>query len=199
MFLKSVFDLKTKPTDLPEVLLLGRSNVGKSSFINNFFQSKIAKVSQKPGKTIALNYFKYKDLFYLVDTPGYGFAKVDLKTQQDFTRLLGTYIGKQEYSVVLMLMDFFVGPTTKDLEMYTYLTKQGITPVICFTKLDKEKKSKIFSKKNQYRTQFPNTALFFVNNGVAFSSVALIDYLTNLFKEKNAWKKLLSWPTHPLT
>ena len=184
MFLKSVFDLKTKPTDLPEVLLLGRSNVGKSSFINNFFQSKIAKVSQKPGKTIALNYFKYKDLFYLVDTPGYGFAKVDFKTQQDFTRLLGTYIGRREYSVVLMLMDFFVGPTTKDLEMHAYLTKQGITPLICFTKLDKEKKSKVFSKKNQYRTQFLNSVLFFVNNEVAFSSVEIIDYLTNLFKEK---------------
>lgn len=186
MFVKSVFDLKTKPTDLPEVLLLGRSNVGKSSFINNFFQSKIAKVSQKPGKTIALNYFKYKDLFYLVDTPGYGFAKVDFKTQQDFTRLLGTYIGKQEYSVVLMLMDFFVGPTAKDLEMHAYLIKQGITPLICFTKLDKEKKSKVFSKKNQYHAQFPGSALFFVNNEVAFSSVEIIDYLTNLFKEQNA-------------
>ena len=186
MFLKSVFDLKTKPTDLPEVLLLGRSNVGKSSFINNFFQSKIAKVSQKPGKTISLNYFKYKDLFYLVDTPGYGFAKVDFKTQENFTRLLGTYIGMQDYSLVLMLIDFYVGPTQKDLEMYEYLIRQGICPLICFTKVDKEKKSKVFSKKNQFQKQFPNSKLFFVNNEVAFSSQVLIEHLTNYFKEKTA-------------
>ena len=186
MFVKSVFDLKTKPTDLPEVLLIGRSNVGKSSFINNFFQSKIAKVSQKPGKTISLNYFKYKDLFYLVDTPGYGFAKVDQKTQTDFTRLLGTYIGKREYSAVLMLMDFFVGPTHQDLEMHEYLQKQGIIPIICFTKVDKEKKSKVFSKKNKYQTQFPESSLFFVNNEVAFSCAEVIEHLTNLFKEKIA-------------
>ncbi len=93
-FIKSVYNIKDLPKEgIPELVLCGRSNVGKSSFINSLSkQNNIAKTSSTPGKTRSLNYYLVEDKFYLVDLPGYGYAKVSEKAKQEWQKLIADYL-----------------------------------------------------------------------------------------------------------
>lgn len=129
---------------LPEFLLVGRSNVGKSSFINTIVNRKnIARISARPGKTQTLNFYLVNKSFYLVDVPGYGYAAVDKKTQQKFGMMIEEYLEKrQELRRVFMLIDFRHKPTEDDLLMYNFLKYYNVPVTVIATKEDKVGSSK---------------------------------------------------------
>lgn len=125
----------------PEFLLVGRSNVGKSSFINTLINKKnYAHTSSTPGKTQTLNFYFINESFYLVDVPGYGYAKVDKPTQKKFGLMIEDYL-KTRYTLkrVFLLIDFRIRPTEDDILMYNYLKYYKIPVTVVATKYDKVK------------------------------------------------------------
>lgn len=140
MFIKSVFDIKQRPTDLPTILLVGRSNVGKSSFINAIFERKqLAKVSKTPGKTLGLNYYLYEKYVYLTDAPGYGYAKRNFKTRDMIEQLIVDFLNNKCADLIVQLIDFKVGFTQDDLNILQFLIQTNQKVLIVFTKEDKVK------------------------------------------------------------
>ena len=128
------------PTDnLAEFLLVGRSNVGKSSFINTIISRKnFAHTSSTPGKTQTLNFYLINDTFYLVDVPGYGYASVDKQTQKKFGMMIEEYLKtRKELRRVFMLVDFRHKPMEDDILMYNFLKYYNIPVTIVATKYDK--------------------------------------------------------------
>ena len=134
-----------------EFLLVGRSNVGKSSFINTLLNRKnLAHTSSRPGKTQTLNFYCVNNEFYLIDVPGYGYANVDKKTQQKFGMMIEEYLEKRtQLRRVFMLVDFRIKPTEDDLLMYNFLKYYNLPVTIIATKADKiggRKKEKCLRK-----------------------------------------------------
>lgn len=128
----------------PEFLLVGRSNVGKSSFINTVVNRKnIARVSATPGKTQTLNFYHVNNSFYLVDVPGYGYALTSKEQQKKFGLMIEEYLEKrEELKRVFMLVDFRHKPTEDDLLMYNFLKYYHVPVTIVATKVDKVGSSK---------------------------------------------------------
>lgn len=126
-----------------EFLLVGRSNVGKSSFINALINRKnFARTSAKPGKTQTLNFYLINDFFYLVDAPGYGFAKVSKQLKNKFGLIMEDYLeSRNNLKMVFMLIDFRHKPTEDDILMYNYLKHYNIPVSIICTKVDKVSKN----------------------------------------------------------
>jgi len=126
-----------------EFLLVGRSNVGKSSFINTLINRKnFARTSAKPGKTQTLNFYLINDFFYLVDAPGYGFAKVSKQLKNKFGLIMEDYLeARENMKMVFMLIDFRHKPTDDDVMMYNYLKHYNIPVTIICTKVDKVSKN----------------------------------------------------------
>ena len=122
-----------------EFLLVGRSNVGKSSFINSVLGRKnLAHTSATPGKTQTLNFYKVNNRFYLIDVPGYGYASVDKKTQAKFGMMIEEYLEKRTVlKRVFMLIDFRHKPTEDDLLMYNFLKYYNLPVTVIATKSDK--------------------------------------------------------------
>lgn len=135
--------------DKPEFMLIGRSNVGKSTFINTIAGRKnIAYTSGKPGKTQTLNFYLTNDTFYLVDVPGYGYAAVNKETQAKFGKMIEEYLEKRDELIrVFMLVDFRHKPTEDDVLMYNFLKYYNIPVTIVATKVDKVGGSKIDKNK----------------------------------------------------
>lgn len=127
----------------PEILLSGRSNVGKSSFINSMLNRKaIARVSSKPGKTQTLNFFHVNNAFYFVDVPGYGYAKVPKSLRKAFGEMIEKYIqNRKTLKAVVLLVDFRHKPTEDDVLMYNFLKYFNIPMIVVATKQDKVKRS----------------------------------------------------------
>ena len=129
-----------------EYVLCGRSNVGKSSFINTICNRKnYAHTSKTPGKTRTINYYLINDKFYLVDLPGYGFAKASAKEQNDWATFINEYFKKSEsIEEIIMLVDIRHEPTKDDKSMFEWiLTTTGFEPIVIATKSDKIKKTEI--------------------------------------------------------
>ena len=122
-----------------EFLLIGRSNVGKSSFINSVLERKnIARISSVPGKTTTINFYKVNDDFYLVDVPGYGYASTSKANQKKFGMMIEEYLSqREELNQVFMLIDFRHKPTEDDLLMYNFLKFHGVKVTLVATKVDK--------------------------------------------------------------
>lgn len=132
------------PTDnKPEFLIVGRSNVGKSSFINTLVNRKnLARTSAKPGKTQTLNFYNIDDLCYIVDVPGYGYAAVSNKRQEKFGLMIEEYImNRPNLKHVFLLVDYRHKPTDNDLIMYDFLKYYNLPVTVVCTKYDKIKKS----------------------------------------------------------
>ena len=123
----------------PEFLLVGKSNVGKSSFINAILSRKnLAYTSSRPGKTQTLNFYGVYDSFYLIDVPGYGYAAVDKKTQAKFGMMIEEYLEKrEELKRVFMLIDYRHKPSEDDLLMYNFLKYYNLPVTVVATKADK--------------------------------------------------------------
>ncbi|KQU59402.1 ribosome biogenesis GTP-binding protein YihA/YsxC [Rossellomorea marisflavi] len=130
--------------DLPEFALAGRSNVGKSSFINKMIGRKsMARISSKPGKTQTLNFYKIEETLYYVDVPGYGFAKVSKKEREAWGKMIETYItSRDQLKAVLLIVDLRHPPTNDDVMMYGFLKHYEIPCIIVATKADKIPKGK---------------------------------------------------------
>lgn len=152
-----------------EFLLVGRSNVGKSSFINAIINRKnFARTSAKPGKTQTLNFYLINDFFYLVDAPGYGYAKVNKQLKEKFGLIMESYLETREnLKMVFMLIDARHKPTEDDILMYNYLKHYNIPVTIICTKADK------LSKSNQTKQVSIITKTLDINkeNIILFSSV----------------------------
>lgn len=128
------------PTDeKPEFLLVGRSNVGKSSFINTVINRKnYARTSSNPGKTQTINFYLVNEEFYLVDAPGYGFANLSKKKQKKFGLMMEDYLtNRANLKQVFMLIDFRHKPSKDDIMMYNFLKHYKIPVTIIATKVDK--------------------------------------------------------------
>ncbi len=139
-FIISAMRRSQYPTDnLPEFMLVGRSNVGKSSFINTITNNKkMARVSNTPGKTRNLNFYLLNDSFYFVDVPGYGYASVSKKDQKKFGLMIEEYLEKRPNLVrTYMLVDLRHKPTEDDILMYKYLKYYKLPVTIVATKADK--------------------------------------------------------------
>ena len=154
----------------PEFLLVGRSNVGKSSFINTILSRKnLAYTSSKPGKTQTLNFYGVNDKFYLIDVPGYGYASVDKNTQAKFGMMIEEYLEKRDQlKRVFMLVDFRHKPTEDDLLMYNFLKYYNIPVTVIATKADKISGSK---KEKNLKMLLKDLDLVIGDDLVVFSSV----------------------------
>ena len=143
-FITSAVRRSQYPTDRkPEFLLVGRSNVGKSSFINTLINRKnLARISSIPGKTQTLNFYLINEMFYLVDVPGYGFAKVNKVLKNKFGLIIEDYLKERDnLKMVFMLIDFRHKPTNDDVMMYDYLKYYQIPVTIVATNCDKVSKN----------------------------------------------------------
>ena len=139
-FIRSVVRHEDMPTDRrPEVTFVGRSNVGKSSLINMLLGRKsLALTSSKPGKTQQLNYFLINEQFYLVDVPGFGYAKAARTERSKWSRLVESYLtNRTTLRVVFQLVDSRHPPTPKDVELFSLLRGVDVPHVILLTKCDK--------------------------------------------------------------
>lgn len=126
-------------TELPEIALAGRSNVGKSSFINTLINRKnLARTSGKPGKTQTLNFYLIENALHFVDVPGYGYAKVSKTERAKWGEMIETYITtREQLKAVVSLIDLRHPPTTEDIQMYGFLKYYDIPVIIVATKSDK--------------------------------------------------------------
>ncbi len=138
-FIKSATKPKEyPPPNKPEIAVVGRSNVGKSSFINAILKRNIAKVSSKPGKTKLINFFSLNDKVYFVDLPGYGFAAVSKAERQRWKDMIEQYfMNRPNLNFVIMLVDSRYEPTKLDVVMREWLESMDIPFVVVATKVDK--------------------------------------------------------------
>lgn len=126
-------------TQLPEIALAGRSNVGKSSFINTLINRKnLARTSSKPGKTQTLNFYLIEDALHFVDVPGYGYAKVSKTERAKWGEMIETYLtSREQLRAVISLVDLRHKPTEEDIQMYQFLKYYEIPVIVVATKADK--------------------------------------------------------------
>ena len=157
-FVKSVYNLKDIPKlRLPEIILCGRSNVGKSSFINSLFNRKdLAKISSTPGKTRSINYYLIDEKFYIVDLPGYGYAKASIKEREKWGKLVSDFIST---SVNIVLACHFIDsrhkPTELDNQLNLLLKNYNLPFLVILSKIDKLKQSEIKYSKEKVMEIFP--------------------------------------------
>ena len=144
-FLISAASTKDFPKNrLPEIAFAGKSNVGKSSVINRLLQRKnFARVGDKPGKTIHVNYFTIDNKCYLVDLPGYGFAKVPQAEKERWGKLMENYFAENRIDLGVLIVDYRHPPTNNDITMARWFMDSGCTFVVVANKMDKLKKSEL--------------------------------------------------------
>jgi GTP-binding protein len=130
---------------IPEIAFAGKSNVGKSTLINALMNRKsLARTSGQPGKTQTINFYNINDVMYLVDLPGYGYAKISVKEKMKWGELIERYLHQSEQlKTIFLLIDIRHDPSKNDKEMYDWVVYQGFHPVIIATKLDKINRSQI--------------------------------------------------------
>ena len=136
---------KVPDTAYAEVAFAGKSNVGKSSLINALMNRKaLARTSAQPGKTQTINFYNIKDAMYLVDLPGYGYAKASEEVKAKWGKMIENYLHtSKQLKAVFLLIDIRHDPSANDRMMYEWMVYQGFAPIIIATKLDKIKRSQI--------------------------------------------------------
>ena len=124
---------------LPEIVLVGKSNVGKSSFINTMInRKKLARTSSEPGKTRQLNFYNMDNIFYFVDLPGYGYSKMSKQEQAKVGEFIEYYLAnRKEICLIIFLVDIRHKPTSNDFLMYDYVIRSGLPCIIIANKSDK--------------------------------------------------------------
>jgi len=159
---KAVFVKGIRGTDdilnYPQVAFVGRSNVGKSSLLNNILgQKDLVKIGKTPGKTQEINFFRVNETTYFVDVPGYGFAKMPQDERASLEKLIVWYLSLPlENRTIVLVLDALVGPTEQDIEVFDTLYKDGVKVIVVANKIDKlNQKEKHLAIKNINQT-FPN-------------------------------------------
>ena len=154
--LETVCGITSKIPDnqLPEIAFAGKSNVGKSSLINAMMNRKsLARTSSQPGKTQTINFYNINDAMYLVDLPGYGYAKVAESEKVKWGKMIENYLHtSKQLKAVFLLIDIRHTPGTNDKTMYDWIVYQGYKPIIIATKLDKLKRSQVQKALKEVRT-----------------------------------------------
>ena len=174
-------------TNLPEYAFIGRSNVGKSSLINMLTgKSKLAKTSATPGKTVLINHFVINGELYLVDLPGYGYAKRSKKDTEKFEHMITTYIlDREQMTNLFLLIDVRHEPQQIDLEFMEWLGENGVPFSIVFTKADKVSKAKLKGSVTHYLTelkkQWEELPPYFVTSSEAkLGREEILDYIDQI-------------------
>ena len=181
-FLGSFVDEKDFPKNKNEILLLGRSNVGKSTFINKLCdRKKIAHTSNKPGKTQTLNFYEIGDVS-IIDAPGYGYARTSKKKRTFFGRIIENYLFDElnNLKFVCLLIDFKVGFTKDDLMMYEFLKYHQFNFVIIATKEDKVKNSLKYKQRKIIENIIGNDEIYYYS----FENKQSIEKIREIFKTK---------------
>ena len=145
--LETVCGITSKLPDniLPEIAFAGKSNVGKSSLINGIMNRKsLARTSSQPGKTQTINFYNVNEVFYLVDLPGYGYAKANQEVKAQWGKMIERYLhSSKQLKAVFLLIDIRHDPSANDKQMYDWVLHNGFSPIIIATKLDKIKRSQV--------------------------------------------------------
>ena len=149
---------------MPEIAFAGKSNVGKSSLINALMNRKaLARTSAQPGKTQTINFYNINNTMYLVDLPGYGYAKVAKEVKEQWGKLIERYLhGSGQLRAVFLLIDIRHEPSANDKRMYEWIVYHGYDPIIIATKLDKINRSQVEKHLKMVRTGLhvkPGTAI----------------------------------------
>ena len=189
-FVESVYKLSQIPKDnLPVIILCGRSNVGKSSFINSIFNRKnLAKTSSSPGKTRSINYYKIDNKFFIVDLPGFGYAKTSLAERASWGNLLTKYIETSNNIIsAFHFIDSRHSPTDLDLRLNELLKFKKIPYLIILNKIDKLKQSDLAISQKRIVEFFPELVskenLFIYSSIKKYGKKDLIQKLTELIYE----------------
>ena len=145
---------KLPENEWPEVAFAGKSNVGKSSLINGLLNRKsLARTSAQPGKTQTINFYNVNQAMYLVDLPGYGYAKVTQEIREKWGKLIERYLhGSKQLKAVFLLIDIRHEPSSNDKLMYDWIVSQGFQPILIATKADKIKRSQLQKQLKILRT-----------------------------------------------
>ena len=190
-FVISNTDVRKCPdTKLPEYAFIGRSNVGKSSLINMLTGQKgLAMTSQKPGKTQLINHFIIDDSWYLVDLPGYGYARLGASNRESLRRIIETYIlCREQLSSLFVLIDCRHEPQKIDLEFLQWLGENGIPFSIVFTKADKLSFSRLKENTEAYKQKLLETweelpPVFITSSEKKTGREELLDYIDSINQE----------------
>lgn len=186
-FHKSVYKLEELPKrELPTIVLCGRSNVGKSSFINCLFAPlRVAKTSSTPGKTRSINYYLIENKFYIVDLPGFGYAKVSQKEREYWKKLIEEYfVLNAKIVLAIHILDSRYDPTVLDIQLNEFLRLKNIPYNFVINKVDKLKQSQFAVLKrnigNFFPEAIPGTNLFFFSAIKGIGKKEIIRLLTSL-------------------
>lgn len=187
-FIKPVYKMTEIPKkELPTVVLCGRSNVGKSSFINSIFApAKVAKTSSTPGKTRAMNYYIVENKFYIVDLPGFGYAQVSKKERDEWQLLIEKYFQlNKQIMLAVHIVDSRHEPMPPDLQLNDFLRNQEIPYWVILNKIDKLKQSEIALAKRGIVMKFPelilNENLFLYSTVKGTGKKEIVKLLSTLF------------------
>ena len=189
-FVKSAVYEKDYPEQLNnmEFAFVGRSNVGKSSLINSITgRKKLAKTSKTPGRTQLINYFKINNEFFIVDLPGYGFAKVPKEMKAEWGKTMDRYIASPRKKLVFVLLDIRRIPSQEDIEMLVYLDHHDIPFKIIFTKMDKVSNNEKFKvmKEIKKKIEFHNEDVFFHSSLSDNGKEDILNFIETLLEKKD--------------
>lgn len=188
-FVKSAVYEKDYPEELSniEFAFVGRSNVGKSSLINSITRrGKLARISKTPGRTQLINYFIINNEFFLVDLPGYGFAKVPKAMKVEWGQTMERYLASKRKKLVFVLLDIRRVPTAEDMDMLHWLDHFDIPFKIIFTKMDKVSNNEKFKCLKAIRTklEFHNEDVFFHSSLKDTGRDEILDYIEEILNEE---------------
>ena len=189
-FVISNTDVRKCPQDgKPEYAFIGRSNVGKSSLINMLTrQNKLAMTSSTPGKTLLINHFLVNDAWYLVDLPGYGYAKRSKSQQEKLTEIISGYIlGREQMTMLFLLIDSRHSAQKIDLEFIEWLGENGVPFAIVFTKADKLTRSQLHSNIEAYKATLLEQweelpPMLITSSEHSVGRTEMLDYIDNINK-----------------
>ena len=188
-YIKSCVSLKDCPsTNFPEFAFIGRSNVGKSSLINALVYQKIAHTSSTPGKTQTLNFYLINEKWYLVDLPGYGYAKTSQNTRKQLTKIINEYlINRKQLYIAFILIDSTLPPQKIDLDFINNCGQKQIPLAIVMTKIDKEIKLIIEKNKNAFIDELSKSwetlpPIFMTSSTKKIGIEDLLNYINNILQ-----------------
>lgn len=188
-YIKSAVYEKDYPEKINQVefAFVGRSNVGKSSLINSLTSRlKLARTSKTPGRTQLINYFNINDKFYIVDLPGYGFAKVPKEIKKQWGQIIENYIVSDRKKIIFLLLDIRRVPSGEDMEMLKWLDFNKMDYRIIFTKMDKLSNNEKFRQLKAIRTKlvFENEDVFFHSSHTNKGREEILNFMESQLTEE---------------